>query len=99
MASSSTDPVIQGYRERITEIDGAIVAALNTRIELVKGLKAYKDAQGLDFVDAAREERVLAHWCQGRGGPASSEGLREICETILEWTKREVARRGKSEGE
>ena len=93
VARPSTDSVIQDYRRRIDEIDRGIVEALHRRVELVKELKAYKETQGLDFLDAAREERVLAQW-SGEGGPASPEGLREMGRTILEWTKREVARGG-----
>ncbi len=91
MASSNTDPVIQDYREQISQIDLKILESLNRRIELVKHLKDYKEARGLGFLDAAREARVLAAWRQA-SGLASSEGLGEICGFILEWTKREVAR-------
>ena len=93
VARPGTDPVIQDYRTRIDEIDRGIVEALQRRVGLVKEHKAYKETQGFDFLDAAREERVLTQW--GReGGPASPEGLREMGRTILAWTKREVAKGG-----
>ena len=93
VAKPSSDPVIQGYREQIDEVDRGIVEALQRRVELVKSLKAYKEAEGLGFLDLEREERVLAQWSR-EGGPASPEGLREMGRAILEWTKREVARIG-----
>jgi len=93
VARPSSDPVIQGYREQIDEVDRGIVEALHRRVQLVKSLKAYKEAEGLGFLDGAREELVLAQW--GReGGPASPEGLREMGRAILDWTKRQVAGTG-----
>lgn len=99
MASSSTDPVIRDYREQISEIDLQILEALNKRINLVKRLKDYKDAQGHSFYDAEQEERVLTNLCQANPGPLSNEGLREIFGLILLWAKREAARLGAAKTE
>ncbi len=97
MASASTDPVIQDVRQQISEIDLRILEALNARIRLVKSLKDYKESQGIGFVDAAQEDRVLAHLCQANGGPLSEEGLREIFQLILEWAKRDASTLGKTQ--
>ena len=99
MPSPSPDSVIRTYREQISEIDLEIVKALNGRIKLVKNLKAFKEAQGLSFFDAAQEARVIAILMEANRGPVSNEGLRELYGFILEWTKREVARLGKGEAE
>jgi len=94
VAGSNRDPVIQSHRAQIAANDLEILQALNARIDLVKRLKDYKATQGLDFLDAAQEERVLAELGQANAGPMSAEGLREIYGFILDWTKREAARLG-----
>ena len=53
------DHVVRELRERITEADRAILEAANTRLRLVRELREHKIAQGWDFVDPGREERLL----------------------------------------
>ncbi len=60
MPDPNADPVIRSFREQLSDNDRAILEAINTRLELVARLKAHKEARGLDFVDPAREEWVLA---------------------------------------
>lgn len=99
VTSLNQDPVIQGHREQIATNDLKILQALNARIDLVKRLKDYKATQGLGFLDAAQEERVIAELGQANAGPMSAEGLREIYGFILDWTKREAARLGAADTE
>ena len=90
MTSLSEDPVIQQHRAQIAALDRTILEALNQRIHLVKRLKDHKAAQGLGFHDAAQEERVLAALAQANPGPLSEEGLRDIFQLIMTWSKREA---------
>ena len=99
MTGSNRDPVIQSHREQIAANDLQILQALNLRIDLVKRLRAYKATQGLAFLDAAQEERVLAELSQANAGPMSDTGLREVFAFILDWTKRETLRLGAAESE
>jgi len=99
VAGLKCDPVIHQHRAQIATNDLKILQALNARIDLVKRLKDYKATQGLDFLDAAQEERVIAELCKANRGPASDEGLRELYGFILEWTKREAARLGDAKAE
>ena len=92
--STDSDPEIERLRERLTELDVEIVAAFNTRLELVAELKAVKEARGLGFLDPAREEWLREHLAQANRGPLSPEGLRELHATLLDLTKREVGRGG-----
>jgi len=78
VAGSNHDPIIQSHREQIAANDLRILQALNARIDLVKRLKDYKATQGLGFLDAAQEERVIAELDQANAGPMSDAGLREI---------------------
>ena len=84
------DPVVRDLRGRITDADRAILAAVNERIGLVSELRAHKLAQGWDFLDAGREERLLAALTGENSGPLSDEGLRTLFTEVLALTKREL---------
>jgi chorismate mutase len=87
------DPVVAGFRERITEEDRRILAAINRRIELVAELHAYKLSHGYPLVDRTREESLVEDLGRLNGGPLSSDGLREVYEALIAVSKREAARR------
>lgn len=88
---TSTDPVVKQYREQISDNDLKILEALNKRIKLVQKLKAYKDSQGINFHDPAREGWILTYLLRSNQGPISEDGLREIFSVIIEVAKREAA--------
>jgi len=89
------DPTIREIREQISELDRGIVQAVNERIELVARLKHYKQENGLPFLDPDRERALLAELGRLNQGPLTDEGLRELVHTVLELTKRELARNGR----
>ena len=89
-----TDPTITQLRERIASADRAILAAVNERLRLVAQVKAYKESRGVDFHDPDQEERLLRALSDANAGPLSDEGLRELFETVLALSKREVAKGG-----
>jgi chorismate mutase len=97
MSEPAPDPVVRDLRGEISEIDRAIVAAVNARLELVARLKRYKESQGLAFVDPERERQLVEELARGNAGPLSEEGLRDLCAALLELTKREVTRDGDSD--
>lgn len=86
------DPQLEAQRAQIAELDLAILAALNRRIQLVQRLKAHKEAQGLAFHDPGQESRLLARLVAANPGPLSREGLEAVFSTILAWAKREATR-------
>jgi chorismate mutase len=86
-----TDPVIQQFRDKISDNDRALVEAVNSRLRLVAQLKAYKEARGIEFVDPDREEWILRDLARANRGPLSADGLRGFYEQIFDLTKREVA--------
>ncbi len=92
--SAPDDPVLSQFREQISDTDRAIVDAINTRLELVARIKAYKESRGIDFLDPARERSMLRELARANPGPLSNDGLRELFTTILDLTKREVAQDG-----
>ena len=85
------DSVLRRFREQISDTDRAIVDAINTRLELVARIKAYKESRGIDFLDPARERSMLRELVDANSGPLSAEGLRELFTEILDLTKREVS--------
>ena len=85
------DAFVQELRERISENDRKIVEAINTRLELVAGMRRYKDARGIAFRDSDREGRLLRHLEQANSGPLSPDGLEEFMRVLLELTRKEVA--------
>ena len=86
-----TDPTVQHLRDEISELDRAILDAVNGRIELVAALRRHKQEVGLPFLDPDRERQLLADLASANRGPLSDEGLRELFGGLLDLTKREVA--------
>jgi chorismate mutase len=94
MSEHSTDPTVQRLREEISDLDRAIIDAVNARLELVARLKRHKASMGIPFVDPEREQRLLDELASANRGPLSAEGLRELFCELLDLTKREVTRDG-----
>jgi len=90
--AGQTDPVLQQFREQVTDNDRAIVEAINKRLKLVAQIKRYKETRNMSFLDPEREEWMLRYLSRANRGPLSEEGLRELYAEILDLTKREVAR-------
>jgi chorismate mutase/prephenate dehydratase len=82
--------VLEEYRTQISAVDREIVALVNRRIQLVRDLKTYKDANGIAFVDPDRERQLFEDRARENDGPLSDEGLRAFYTELLALTKREV---------
>jgi chorismate mutase/prephenate dehydratase len=89
---SEADPHVEELRGRIAARDLALLEAVNARLELVAELKAYKDANGIAFLDPDREARLVAELQRANRGPLSEEGVRHLIEEVLALTKRELSR-------
>ncbi|HLG08868.1 MAG TPA: chorismate mutase [Gaiellaceae bacterium] len=90
------DSTVRRLRSEISEVDRAILAVVNTRIELVTHLKRHKDAVGLPFLDPDRERELIDELGEKNAGPLSPDGLRELYAYLIDLTKREVTRDGRS---
>lgn len=97
MSERPSDPTVLRLRGEISEVDRAILAVINTRIELVAHLKRHKDEVGLPFLDPNRERELIEELDGKNAGPLSSEGLRELYVYLLDLTKREVDRDGRAQ--
>jgi chorismate mutase len=91
VADPTADAVVRQMRDAIIDTDLKLVAAINARLELVQRLRTYKRAQGMEFVDQAREDWMHSYLQGANRGPLSAEGLREIYGLVLDLTKRETA--------
>jgi chorismate mutase len=98
MSDPQLDPTVGRLREEISDLDRAILDAINARLELVAELKRHKDANGLPFVDPDRERQLLDELLSANRGPLSETGLRELFCELLDLMKREVSRDGDAEG-
>ena len=87
----STDPLVRQLREEISDNDRAIVDAINKRLKLVGKLKEYKTSRGYEFVDPDREEWMVRYLVRANRGPLTEKGLRELFDSVLALTKREVS--------
>ena len=92
MRDPVADAVVRQMRDAIIDSDLKLLAAVNARLELVARLRAYKLAQGMEFVDQAREDCDAPLPGGGerrapqRGGPRTSSTAH-----LLDLTKREIA--------
>jgi len=94
MTEPHIDPTVLRLRGEISEVDRAILAVINTRLELVAHLKRHKQAVGLPFLDPDRERELIEELDGKNAGPLSAEGLRELYAYLLDLTKREVGTDG-----
>jgi chorismate mutase/prephenate dehydratase len=94
VSEHASDPTVRRLRAEISDLDRAIVDAVNARLELVAELRQYKISNGIPFVDPERERQLLEELASINRGPLSSEGLRELFCELLDLTKREVTRDG-----
>lgn len=90
--SQEHDPLIRQLREQISDNDRKLVETVNKRLELVARIKTVKAERGIEFVDPDREAWMLQYLVRANRGPLSDEGLRELYQTVLDLTKREVSR-------
>ena len=84
---------IDELRERIAELDRALVETAGRRLELVGELRREKVVRDLDFIDPEQELRLTEALVASNEGALSEEGVRELVEAILALTKRELDRR------
>jgi len=87
-----TDAELQRLREATAATDAEILELVNRRFEIVREIRAHKEAQGVPFLDPGQEERLLARLRELNGGPLSDEGVDRLFREILDLVKRELDR-------
>ena len=92
MSDQSSDPIVEQFRNQITDTDLAILEAINKRITTVRKLHAYKAEKGYDSIDPAREDWLTQYLQRCNKGPLSNEEVAILWRSIIDSTLREVAR-------
>jgi chorismate mutase len=90
MADPAVDAVVRQLRDAIIDNDLRLLQAVNRRLELVAQLRAFKEANGLEFVDHSREEWLHRYLQGANSGPLTAAGLTEIYGHLLELSKHET---------
>ena len=85
-----SDPALDSLRSRVAETDREILELVNRRLELVGEILRHKQANGMPFVDAGQEERLLARLRELNGGPLSADGVERLFRELLDLIKREL---------
>lgn len=88
----TTDAALGDLRNLLEVNDRALVDLVNRRLDLVEMIKQRKAELGVEFIDPEREAWLLDHLRGVNDGRLSDEGLLELLTTVLDLTKRELAR-------
>jgi chorismate mutase/prephenate dehydratase len=83
---------LERLREEIAATDAELLELVNRRVELVRDIRAHKEAQGVAFVDPGQEERLLARLRELNSGPLSDDGVERLFREVLALVKRELER-------
>ena len=97
MSEQPIDPTVRRLRGEISEVDQAILDVVNARIALVADLRRHKEEVGLPFLDPDRERELIEELDGKNAGPLSAQGLRELYVYLLDLTKREVGKDGRTQ--
>jgi len=81
---------LAAFRAQIAEADRALLAAINKRIELVRALHEYKQAEGIPIRDEGREEQLVVELQCANKGPLSPAGVAQLFRFVLDLTRREI---------
>jgi len=87
---SDTSSELAALRADIATVDRSLLDGLNRRLELVRRVRAHKDAASVRFVDAEREATLLSELAAANHGPLSERGLTAIFSAVLDVMKQEL---------
>ena len=79
MSDAGLDPVVRDLRGEISELDRAIVAAVNVRLELVARLKRYKESHGL----RSSIPSASGAWSRSSRAPTRGRCRRRACASCM----------------
>jgi chorismate mutase len=87
---SAVDAVVRQMRDAIIDNDLRLLQGVNRRLELVARLRAFKEANGIEFVDPSREDWMHRYMQGANRGPLSAQGLSDLYGHLLDLTKHET---------
>jgi chorismate mutase/prephenate dehydratase len=74
-------------RERIDEVDRAILEQLNRRAKWVLEVGRFKQSQGASVYEEAREKRIVSSLIESNPGPFPDDGLAPVFREIISATR------------
>jgi len=83
---------LQRLRDQTAAVDAEILELVNRRLDLVREIRAHKEANGIAFLDPDQEARLLSRLRELNRGPLSDEGVDRLFGEILALVKRELDR-------
>ena len=85
---------IERLRAQTAATDAEILELVNRRLELVREIRAHKEANGIAFLDPDQEARLIARLRELNRGPLSAEGVNRLFGEILALVKDELSESG-----
>lgn len=82
--------MIDEAREQIGEVDRALLAALNRRLEIVTALHDYKLREGIPLRDPEREKALVVALQFENEGPLSDDAVARFFDFVLALTRDEI---------
>lgn len=74
---------LEGYRDKINDIDKKLVDLLNERAKVVMKVKKLKQKEDVPLYDARREEELVENIAKYNKGPLYRDNVIQIFESIL----------------
>jgi chorismate mutase len=81
---------LERLRGEVAAADLGLLALVNRRLELVREIRAHKEANGVPFLDPGQEERLVERLKEANAGPLSAEGVEQLFRELLALIKREL---------
>ena len=81
---------LERLRGEVAAADLGLLALVNRRLELVREIRAHKEANGLPLLDPGQEERLVARLKEANAGPLSADGVEHLFREVLALIKREL---------
>lgn len=88
MAEKRAVDEIDGLRQRIDELDEALVKLLSARAECALAIGRAKKELGLEVYQPAREAEVLAHVQLLNQGPLDNGAMKRLFERVIDEARR-----------
>jgi chorismate mutase len=88
MAEKRAIAEIDSLRQRIDELDEALVRLLSARAECALAIGRAKKELGLEVYQPTREAEVLAHVQQLNPGPLDNGAMRRLFERVIDEARR-----------
>jgi len=85
---------LQRLRDETAATDAEILELVNRRLELVREIRAHKEANGIPFLDPDQEARLLSRLRELNRGPLSAKGVERLFGEILALIKDELTESG-----